>query len=359
MAQRSLILVSTILTGFFTLLPGAAHAEALKITAVSVASSGPVEKALLENRGRATTSIEGNGAILRLTYKASQPLTIYMVPLSAENTFVPTDFLLLTLPTTEAGTAEIDLTISPGWAPRNTVWLLHLLTKDENADTGFATVEFVPTPVTTILTTFFRHLFRVEPYSPSSYHALRGYRIFSVSVTILLGIALVLCCIAALLLSKKSQKLQMLTLVLVSCQLLYGLRFGIDLLRFTHEHHGSFVTGTYDEAGSVYLVALTIRDLAEKSAMQEEKMTVLVCRSGTNYKEKLLRYFAYPIRISSDSKHEVTAQYVLVMNALDWSIEEVTMNGSNKQILHCEDQTFEVKKLSDFPDGSVLFSLIR
>jgi hypothetical protein len=45
-----------------------------------------------------------------------------MVPLDAKGNFVPTDFIRFTLPATELGTAEVDLTLSPGWTPGNKKW---------------------------------------------------------------------------------------------------------------------------------------------------------------------------------------------------------------------------------------------
>lgn len=310
-----------------------------------------VEEALRDNKGRAKTSLEGNGAFLRLTYQASEPLTIYMVPLSAEGRFVPDDYLLFTLPQTDGDTADINLTVSPGWSPGNTVWLLHLLTKDENATAGFMAVEFLPATPRTIISAFFRHVFKTEPYTPSSFHALHGYRIFALDGTILAGILLSLACMIGVIVAKKQKKLVVVLLIILTFQGIYGLRFGLDLLRFSREHLSGFSRGLYDEAGSVHQIAHALREHVISSKKAESATTVFVCRSGTNYKEKILRYAAYPIVITSDEASLERADFALVMDADEWSFDH--------DALQCGDLTLRVRTVTDFPDDSVLFTIIR
>ncbi len=345
-------------TACLILTPAFASAQVL-ITPLSVDSSAPVEQALQENKGYASTSIEGQGSKLRLTYQASEPVTIYMVPLSAEEHFVPTDFLMLTLPATDGGSAEIDLTVSPGWTPKTTKWLLHLMTKTEDTNAGFSAVEFLPASTFTIMNTAFWHFFKQEPYTPSSYHALRGYRVLSRDVTMIIGFLVLLASILTIIFAKKGTKLMALVIVLFTFQALYGLRFGFDLLRFSSEHLTGYANGMYDEAGSVYQIAPSLRSLVVQDKKSEAETTVFVCRSGTNYKEKILRYFSYPIRISSDASLTASADYALVMNSRDWNVQTVSENGVNKQFLQCADLKLEATQIATFPDGSILFSLVR
>ncbi len=341
----------TLLVTLFLLTPLSAAAQTLQIQPRVVDASWMVEEALRDNKGRAKTSLEGNGAFLRLTYQASQPLTITMVPLSDEGRFVPNDYLLLTLPQTDGATADINLTVSLGWSPGNTVWLLHLLTKDENASAGFIAVEFLPATPKTMISAFFRHAFKTEPYTPSSFHALHGYRIFALDGTILAGILLILACIIAVIVAKKQNKLVAALLIVLTFQGIYGLRFGLDLLRFSTEHLSGFSRGLYDEAGSAHQIARALREHVMDSKKAESATTVFVCRSGTNYKEKILRYAAYPIVITSEEASAEHADYALVMDADEWRVD----NDS----LHCADLTLRVRTVTDFPDGSVLFAIIR
>ncbi len=358
MRPRKFLFAQIVCATLLIITPASVWAQILYITPSTVDSSAPVEKALRENKGRASTNIEGRGGTLRLTYQTSAPLTIYMVPLSTTDSYVPTDFLMLTLPSTDEGVADIDLTVSPGWTPRPTKWLLHLLTKDEGTKAGFLTIDFLPTSAPKIVSTFFRHLLTQEPYTPSSYHALRGYRLFSMDATLVAGILLLLTSITAAALAKKDQKLIAIVCVLLIFQAAYGLRFGLDLLRFSSEHLSGYRNGVYDETGSVHLIAPVILSLAEKNRKDEAGTTVFVCRSGTNYKEKLLRYFAYPVRVSSDSAYAKIADYVLVMNSMNWSMQTITAAGIGKQFMRCDDLVFQAEKLSSFPDGSILFTLI-
>ena len=349
-------------TATLILVPIIVGAQYLRITPVTVDSSAPVEEALKNNKSSASTKIEGAGGILRLTYIASDELKVYMVPLSTEGRFVPNEFLRLALPATEGDTVEIDLTVSPGWRPSKTTWIVHLLTKNEETDAGFAAIEFVPVSLLETIAASFQHIFTAEPYSPSTYHAVRGYRVFGNDATVIMGILLLIVAGATLLRAKKSTKLRTLVIVILTFQGLYGLRFGLDLLRFSSEHASGYAQGFYDEAGSVHQITPVLRILVSENPMKSEaETTVFVCRSGTNFKEKILRYFSYPIRISSDVNDAKTSDFALVMNADDWSFDAVLSEEekTNDEVLRCGDLSMKAQKLREFPDGSILFSISR
>src|SRR5437667_3975805 len=93
--------------------PILAFAQTLQITPALIDSSEPVEQALNENKGHAITTLEGAGKALSITYSASEPIEVFMVPLETENAYVPTDYVRFTLPATTQGTVLIDLTMSP------------------------------------------------------------------------------------------------------------------------------------------------------------------------------------------------------------------------------------------------------
>lgn len=352
MKTGSFFIARTVTAALLVLIPAVAAAQVLMITPEAITSSVPLEKARQENKGRATIKLEGKGGILRLTYKALQPLTIFMVPLSPDGTFVQTDFILLTLPISDQGAADIDLTISRGWSPRNTTWLLSVITKDTEAIAEFSAAEFLPISTVKTVTTFFRHSLNAEPYTPSSYHGLRGYHALKLDLTIIMGLALVLACAAAFVFRTKEKKLQTLIIIFILFHALYGLRFSIDVLRFTGEHLLGYSRGHYDEAGSIYDAAMKIAELAAKT---EKEMNVFVCRSGTDYKEKILRYMTYPVTVSSEVASAANADVALGMDTSAWTLES-TKDG---ELLHCKDLSLKVRTLAQFPDGSVLFTLHR
>lgn len=343
----------------WSLLAPAALAQTLTITPAVVDSSAPVERALQENEGRASTAIEGQGGWLSLTYAASEPLQIFLAPLDADGGFVPTDFLRFTLPAADEADVLIDLTVSPGWSPAPHKWILHILTGRKDAEAGFLQMEFLPASPFATVKALFSHFFTVEPYTPSSYHALRGYRVFGTPTAPILGVVMLIAAAIAIVAAKKERKLPTLVMVLLAGCAFWQLRFSIDLLRFTHEHLTGYAAGLYDEAGSVYQAADIIREAVKTAKIKEEAATVYVCRDGTNYQEKILRYMSYPIRISSQEKDAATAAFVLVTDKKSWTLGTRTTGTSSVQTLNCGAVTSDAKKLTDFPDGSILFSIHR
>lgn len=326
-------------------------AETITIEPSLVTASDTVERALQLNKGRASTSIEGRGSRLNISYTASEPIDVFMVPLRSDKTYVPMDFMHFTLPKSEQGSVRIDLTVSPGWTPKETTYLLNLLTTSDNVNADFTDLSFEETSLLTVITAGLRHLFTVEPYTPSSYHALRGYRIFGISLTTVLGLVTVVMAGALFALTKTEKRLSRITTLLTIVTLLYGVRFSVDLLRFTHEHLVGYMDGIYDEAGSAHQIGRTITDISQQSTTP---VRVTVCRDGTNYKEKIVRYVAYPIPVSEVS---TGATLALVMDKNDWNTEMTIDARGSKRTLHCGSINQTAQKVTDFPDGSILFSL--
>lgn len=349
--RRSLVIVS-----LFCAFAGTASAQTLSIRPALVDSSEPVEAALAANKGRATTVIEGQGGTLQLTYQADQAVEVFMVPVDSAGSYAITDFLRFTLPQTDQGDVAIDLTVSPGWSPAKKKWLVNLLTKDEGASAGFLKMDFVPTSTLGSVGAAIGHLMTTEPYTPSTYHALRGYRIYGVSVAVILGILTLIACALALIFSKEQYRFHaVLGVVLISLGL-YQLRFSVDLLRFTNQHLSEYSNGLYDEAGSVYQIAPVLQTL--QTLNPQASVRVYVCRDGTNYKEKVLRYLAYPIPVFSDEARAMTANTALVMNKYDWSLQTVTVGGKTITTLKCGAINRPAERIKEFDDGSILFKFV-
>lgn len=334
-------------------LPLLTHAQTLHITPARIDSSHSVEEALITHKSHAKTTIDGQGGTLELRYQSNEPIEIYMVPLGKNSSYVPTDYIRFTLPMASDGTVSIDLTVSTGWSPEHRQWMLTLLGTDETTNAAFTDIRFGNERTSNASIVALRHFFVPEMYTPSSVHALRGYRVLGRSFTTGFGVLTI--CIVLLILAvsrKKYRKPVLLTLVIAS--LLYQARFNLDLLRLTSMHLGEYSRGTYDSAESIHLIADTLKTLVSDPA----KTTVYVCRDGTNFKEKLLRYFTYPIRISSDAADAEKADYAVVMNKFKWGFDtELTKDGSSVT-LNCGDLHRKAQKLNTFPKNEILFQLL-
>ncbi len=346
--------LGTLLSGILLAVPTFAHAQTLRITPSLIDSAHSVEQALIENPSHASTTIEGQGKVVLITYQSSEPLEVYMVPLEQNGNYTPTDYVRFTLPTTDEGTVAIDLTISPGWSTKNQKWLLTLLGKDKNTGAAFTDISFTNDGAGSTAIVALRHLFTEEVYTPSSYHALRGYRVLGTSFTIILGILTLVVALVCFIVAGKKNYRTTVILTLVIPSLLYQARFAVDLLRFSLQHTQEYARGIYDEAGSIHAVADVLRTLAKPG----DKTTVYVCRDGTNFKEKLLRYFTYPARVSSDANIAPTADYAVVMDKFKWGFETSVTKEASTVRLKCGDIDREAKKLSTFPDGEILFQLL-
>ncbi len=326
-----------------------ASAAAVTIVPQLIDSSEPVTRALQENQGHASTNLKGKGASLRLVYSSESPLQVYMVATDDQGSFVPTDFMSFSLPAApQQAEAIIDLTVSPGWSPGEQQYVLHLLSPREDAQASFYEAEFLPASGAAMLAVPFKHFLRAEPYTPGTFHALFGYRVLGTSVTIILGLITVLFAVALLgVLGFRSAKTVF--ILLIAAQLVYSLRFGLDLVRFSNQHLREYAsTGSFDEAGFTYTTAADIRQLALASS---SPVSVYFCRDGTNFKEKLLRYFVYPIPVVSDATGATKATMVLVSG----KFKQGYSFADNR--LQCGDIEQPAKTISTYPDGTELYLL--
>lgn len=351
MSKRNAI--GTFLSGMLFAIPFFTHAQTLRITPSLIDSARSVEQALEESESHASTTIEGEGKIVMLTYSSSKPLEVFMVPMEAENSYTPTDYIRFTLPQTDEGTVAIDLTVSPGWSPTSKRWIVTLLGREKDSDAAFNDIRFTNDDARSVARIAAGHLFTEEFYSPSSVHALRGYRILGISVTMVLGILVLFASAICLLFVPKKHHRTSVLLTLIGASLLYQGRFAVDLLRFSLQHAAEYASGTYDEAGSIHAVAENLRELRKS----EKTTLVYVCRDGTNFKEKLLRYFTYPMRISSEAETAATADYAVVMNKFKWGFETTVTKEQSNVRLKCGDLDRDAKRLNTFPGGEILFLL--
>ncbi len=322
-------------------------------------ASTTVENALQTHKGRASTAIEGRGNVLHITYQSSEPLEIYMVPLSKDKNFILTDYIRFTLPKAENGSVAIDLTVSPGWSFKKQKWIMNILSIDEKTGAQFTSMQLTKASLPTTLKAAARHVMTMEPYTPSSYHALHGYRILGTSFTVMLAVLSVIIVLACLTFVPSTRRRTAVISVLTISMLLYQTRFSIDLLRYTHEHLIGFSHDIYDEAGSVSAIANDIRSFVEnQKSFVGTIPSVFVCRDGTNFKEKLLRYFTYPVRVSAEPRYADTATLAVVMSKFKHGHQTTPTDHSAIVRLQCGPIDRLAEELNRFPDGAILFKLL-
>ncbi len=337
------------LVGGFSLCP-LAGAAGITVTPDLIDSSEPVMRALQQNAGRASTTLTGNGAALHLTYASADPIEVYMVALDAIGKFLPVDFMHFTLPASQQGDETVDLTVSPAWSFGEKRYQLHMLTRTDDAAASFYSADFLPVSPLSAITTPFKQFMRAEPYTPSTYHALFGYRVLGISSVLLLGIVLLIVS-GILLLLYGTKTARVLLLALIGIQMLYALRVSVDMMRFSTQHLSEYYgKGSYDEAGYMYAAAADITRFAKESG---RKQSVYMCRDGTNFKEKLLRYFIYPVPVSAEPAMASGATLAMVSDKFK---QGYTFTDGQ---LACGLINIHATKLMTYPDGTEIYQIPR
>jgi hypothetical protein len=287
--------------------------------------------------------ITAAGEEVQIAYSAGGDISCDIGPLRADGKGDPQDLVHFTLPAGKR-TAAIDLTMSPGWAPWSQPYLLACM-EYEGDQTAFGDPIFVPARLTTIARTALQHLGKSEVYQASSVHTLRGYR----TIGIPLGLVLTLCAGIAIVAIRKWKAANALVpslVVLLATAFVYQSWFALDLLTMTSEHLLAWENeGTYSQLGSVEMTAESIRRAAFEAHVVP---SVFVCTTGSDFYTKALRYFLAPGEVFQHPEHLATARFIVVHDAPGWSTED--------GVLRCGRIEGGVRKIQEFPDGSVLFA---
>lgn len=307
-----------------------AYAEQVPIERIY--DGGRIEQLLNTATTRATAELSGRGTTMELTYSSPAPLHIIILHLNGSGEFNPLDALVATLPAGTKHLAEVDLSSSPAWHPGTNNYRFHFLsTTAEGA--GFEGIEFVHSGIFNTLLAGVKQLMSPLPYTPSSYHRLMSYRVLSVPIVPLAGILMLVISGYYVVIRKYKTAI----IVAISITLLLSLRYCIDLAYYSVTHTGQwFGEHTYATAGSLPQIATDLK--------RESATGVYLCHSGTSYAEKVLAYHLYPIVIEQSNP-----SHVVVHAADDWSYE----TGN----LHCGSDTFKARKLTEYADGSIVFSV--
>jgi len=294
----------------------------------SAASMDRLQQVISGNAAHASTDVEGAGNTLRIRYSSENPIDVYILFLREGDTLNPRDTLFAELPPDDEGEALIPLSHTRGWRAGTQKLRIHFLTEKESEHA----IHSVQLTEATVRAGGVRQYLAPEPFSPSSYHRLEGYRIFGMPSTVLLTCTVLILLAAALFLRNKRITL----VILLAGAFLSNGRFTADLLRMTYANTKEWTQAhTYAAVGSVYEIA---------SYLQENDVqTVRLCTDGNSYFPVLLQYASFPSVIAQDAKH------VLVRNAYDWSYDN--------SFLRCRNIEHAATRVKTFADGSELFSL--
>lgn len=285
--------------------------------------------------------VDGNGSTLFLSYSTSVPIDIDVAPIVTGTSFNPSDLAHTTLPAGQDMEAHIDLTQAPSWSPGGSKYYVGFFMSQEDSDAELREIKVLPSSVLGTAGIAFRHLLHGEEFQASTPHGMRGYLVLGVALSTILGIiTLIAACIWMW-----RGRLAVITICVLG-MLIYGVRWNIDLLRFSATNLFTWVVdGRYGHLGSGYEIAQELRKEEERG---RPPVGVFVCTGTTDFLTKFLRYEIYPIPISIVTEDVQKSSHVLVTNIGDWKYE----NG----MLHCGRIDGKATKVREFADGSVLFT---
>lgn len=307
----------------------------------TLALDGEQFSILSDYRESADGMVNGAGSRLRITYHSSTPLNAFIAPMIDDTAYNPAQMYRFVLPATSLGTENIDLTALSSWSPAHTNYYLSFLSGKEETDAEFSEMTIHGGSFFTTVSAAFFQLWQSEPYWVSNAHLLRGYFILGIPFSVVFGLLTIIVATAFFVRKKR----QLAITILLMGVLLYNLRFGIDLLRYSVTHVREWETShTYGEPQDLYEVADALNAMPNV-------LHVSVCFDSTDYYAKLLRYLLYPTNVHINQSIE-KATHVVVTRKIDWDYT----NG----ILRCGTSfTHAATKLKEFPSGSIIFSLTQ
>lgn len=291
-------------------------------------------------------TVTGAGRFLTIQYTSSFLLHGYVAILHEDLTYNPADMYNFTLPATKDGLARIDLGQLTTWTPSAHQYYLSFLSDAEKTDTQFGQMSIEPASFSDTVSAGIGHFFTAEPYWVSSMHMLRGYRIYTVSLSLILGTFLLFLLVGATIV-KRGFRPELLLGIIVCTLLFYSARVTTDLGLMSAKHLSTWTQNhTFAQSGDLHTIAKAVQ---KQAALDSRPPHVSVCFSSTDYYAKLLRYLVYPIPVhmAGDILPETTQ--VLMTRHLQAKEE----NG----IVHCDNINQALTKIQSFPDGSILYSV--
>lgn len=291
--------------------------------------------------GTQALQLEGSGDRLVLSYTSAVPIDVDLAPMVQGSSYNPADLMHTTLPAGEDIVATVDLTRTAAWHPWRNRYFAGFFVQDRTSDVTLRSTEILPSRFGATVLAAMRHLGQGETFHVTAPHSLRGYLLLGVPLSLLLGL---LTLFAALLYWRRGTSAVLLVALLST--LVYGLRWNVDLLKFSVQHLWEWETqSTYAIADSAYTVAEELRAEAGRGRTPHG---LSVCTRSTNFVAKLLHYALYPLPVSVRSEDAGKSSHVLVKQMNDWSYE-----GG---ILRCGQLQGPATLIRTFEDGSVLFT---
>ncbi len=275
---------------FFT--PQTASAAEFEVESNLINSKTRIDQSIASSVSQASIEIQGKGESANLRYSSIKSIDGYVMFVRKDGTFGVHETLTFTLPAGVDQIVSIDLSKSPAWGLSENSFKMVFVSKDPAPK--FASITFSEEGVSSKIITGINHLLIPEPYTPSSYHRLKGYRIFNLPLAIIFFVILLI--VTATQWKNRQRMIQ----ILIIGILIYNARFSIDLIRITGDHLASWYRdGTYDEAGSLYLAADELEGAEQ----------VALCADGSSYPLTLLRHIMYPTKVNdnnlTDSSHAI------------------------------------------------------
>lgn len=295
----------------------------------------PIQDIIARANTHGDVELQGPGKTMQLRYTARDPLDVFIIPLLRDGSFDPLDAMYTSLPAGINVTKDICIALFQHWTPWTSTYRIHFLSSGNTAP-EFHDVTFVEGSLFETVLIGMSQLKSPDPYTPSSYHRLRGERIFSFPLSLLLGGSVVL--FAWFIVQKKGERYAVLLLLsaLLLTQVASSSRLLHRSLIHTMQYYGN---GTFSSAGSLHAIAAHLQQYA---APHE---TVHLCTSGTSYAEKLFQYAVYPLELTEHDPH-----YIVSHAPLNFSQEGTTLT--------CNERVFQAEKKQEFADGSILFHAI-
>lgn len=297
-----------------------------------------------EAAGEARQSVAGWGDRLRITYKAGKDIDLDLAPLHRGSDVDPLEMTYTTLPAGEH-VAVIDLTASPGWSLLPQEYVLQFASPAGTDRTDILAMEFLPPSIASIGWAAETGLLRREEFLVSTPQIVRGASLAGIPFALLVGMMTAAAAVFFPWLTKRNAGSGAIMAILTIGTLFYGLWFGIDLARFTIGHLREWAAnGTIGDFGAAENIGAALRTLPKDS----RPPVVYVCSDAGNYIPKAIRYFAYPVPVSSDAKDIPRATHVLVARKLQWT--------EGEGMLRCGEVSGEATRIKTFADGSILFA---
>jgi hypothetical protein len=311
----------TLVLTFFLFLPlSSLQAKPLDLEPELVSSQGRWFQEVGGRRAEKTLPLEGRGSHLFLRYSSERPILLRVsYPLCRASNeilfnFNPIDSLLLERPPQQGAEVSLDLTRSPAWSPWRRDYLLQV------AGSGTVLIDRLTLERPSfgaILRAIPRHFFLDEPLFLSSINVLRGYRVLGVSLSLLMGFALLLASAFEVVCSRRrgaqaleDSLLKKIALIGLLFLLLYDARFTLNLARtISADLQQWLIQGQYRQMGPITGIA---EFLEQERSRSSKRTRVAVCTDGDDFLVKQLRYLLFPTVVEGEGSWREATHAVLI-----------------------------------------------